>query len=324
MPVRNDKYSVFSRFGGFKSVLRCRNAMQRNLRVRDTFISHAVRESCMHLPAVMPGDHPVARYLPVLLLLAALPLCASAAPLQVVQGEEMVLRGTAPGMDVLYLFLTGPNLPVEGISLEGGTPVVTGNPASFTQAEVNTDGTWTYTWRTGEIGRILSPGTYTLYTVQEPLSRPDLGDTVYALQPVVFGASAGVVIETTPATTGSLLVDSSPGMSFVVLDNRTAGITPLQVSGIPPGPHSIVISRNGYADYRADVTITTGERTEVSAVLLPLAITPAPAGTPTTGTTAPVGSALPVLVPLGAAALVLLGYHRRSRRGGRRLQRQGE
>ncbi len=237
---------------------------------------------------------------------------AGAEPIHTVQGEELPLKGTAPGLDVIYLFLTGPNLPEQGIRLEGGTSVVTGNPASFTQVEVNTDGTWAYTWRTGDIGRILSPGTYTLYIVQEPLARPDLGDTVYAVQPVIFGDSAGVVLETTPATTGSLLVDSSPGMSFVTLDNRTAGITPLQVSGIPPGPHSIVISRNGYADYRAEVTITAGEKSVVSALLQSLPATPTPPGTlPMAGTTT-VGAPLPLLVPLGAAALVFRGFRRRS------------
>jgi hypothetical protein len=247
-----------------------------------------------------------------LLALVSITAPAGAEPIHTVQGEEIPLKGTAPGLDVVYLFFTGPNLPDQGITLVGGTPVVTGDPASFTRAEVNTEGIWSYLWRTGEIGRILSPGTYTLYVVQEPLARPDLGGSVYAVQPVIFGGPLETATVTLPAITGALLVESSPSMSVVLLDNRTAGITPLQVSMIPPGPHAIAIIRNGYEDYRADITITAGERTEVYAALRPLPGSTLPTVTPTGATTAPMGIPLPILVPAGAVSLALLRFRRRT------------
>jgi PEGA domain len=240
--------------------------------------------------------------------LAAPGALAAPQPINTIYGEDLPLGGTAPGLDVIYLFLTGPNLPDQGISLVGGAPVATGVPGSFTRVEVNTDGTWSYTWRTSAVGRILDPGTYTLYIVEEPLARPDLDDTVYAIQAIVFGAPVETVTVTAPATTGSLVVDSSPGMSMVTLDGRSGGITPARISDIPPGPHTLIVSHAGYLDYRANVTISAGGETEITAILQPVAATPSipvPTGTTPPGRLAPA-----VLVPLGAAALAILGFRR--------------
>jgi hypothetical protein len=102
-------------------------------------------------------------------------------------------------------------------------------------------------------------------------------------------------------------------MSPVFVDGRTAGVTPIVVSGVPPGSHTIVISRPGYADYRANVTLSAGGRREVSAVLQPLNATPPGTSPGVTSETASRGRlALPPLVPLGAIILAILGFRRRS------------
>ena len=136
----------------------------------------------------------------LLLVPAALPLACLAQPVYAVFGEDIPLGGSAPGSDTVYLFLTGPNLPADGISLDRGTPVATGDASSFTQVEVQTDATWTYTWRTGSMGRVLDQGTYVVYIVQQPLARPDLDDSDYATQAVVFGGPVETVIVTVPET----------------------------------------------------------------------------------------------------------------------------
>jgi len=249
-----------------------------------------------------------------LLLAIALPVSCSAGTIQTVFGNDIPLSGTAPGSDFIYLFLTGPNLPDGGISLAGGTPVVTGNAASFTRVEVNTDGSWSYTWSTGSTGRVLDQGTYVIYIVQEPRALPDLDDAVYTTQAVVFGQPVVTVTLTlvTPPTTGSLVVDSSPGMSMVSLDGNPAGITPLQISDIPAGSHTLVIIHDGYSPYRADIVISAGETRDISAVLQPLI----PLANPTTlvpPTTPPGRLASFTLVPLGAVALAVFVLGRRRR-----------
>jgi len=245
--------------------------------------------------------------------LALAPLCchAGAASLQVVFGARIPLAGTAPGSDYVYLFLTGPNLPARGISLVGGFPVVTGVPGSFTRVDVLTDGTWSLTWDTRSLGRVLDPGTYVIYIVEEPRSLPDLDDAAYATQSVTFGAPVETVTVAIAETTGSLAVDSSPGMSDVTLDGRPVGITPLVLSGIPAGSHTLVISRQGYADYRTNFTVLAGERREINASLEPVTPAPLPVSTPPTATP-PGRLAPPTLVPLAAAALAILGFRKRS------------
>jgi len=265
----------------------------------------------MHRHPVIHGSRSLSRYSLLFLALAVIPLCCTAAPISAVFGEDIPLGGTAPGSDFIYLFLTGPNLPDGGISLAGGTPVATGVPASFTRVEVQTDDTWRYTWRTGSLGRILDQGTYTIYAVNEPLSRPDLDDAAFTLQAVTFGQPVETVTVTVTESGGSLAIDSSPGMSIVTLDGRTAGVTPLLVSDIPAGSHTLVVTHDGYSDYRSDIVISAGERQEISAVLQPLTPTPSnPATFPPAAT--PAGRLAPfTIVAIGAVIIGILAFHYR-------------
>ncbi|MDD1664158.1 MAG: PEGA domain-containing protein [Methanomicrobiales archaeon] len=253
----------------------------------------------------------LSRYPILLLTLALIPLCCGAAPIHAVFGEDIPLGGAAPGSDTVYLFLTGPNLPDGGISLAGGTPVTTGVPASFTRVVVQTDDTWSYTWRTGSTGRILDPGTYTIYAVNQPLSRRDLDDSAYSTRAVIFGSPEETVTVTVEETVGSLSVDSSPGMSLVTLDGRTAGITPLVISGIPAGSHTLVVTHDGYSAYRTDFVISAGEEREISAVLQPLTATPPGQGTVPPATASSGRLAIPSPVAIGAVVIGVLALHYR-------------
>jgi len=270
----------------------------------------------MNCHPVMHGTRPLSRYFFLILTLVVIPLCCAAAPIHTVFGEDIPLGGTAPGSDFIYLFLTGPNLPDGGISLAGGTPVTTGVPASFTRVEVTGD-TWAYTWRTRSIGRILDGGTYTIYAVNEPLSRPDLDDATYITQAVTFGQPVETVTVTETGSGGSLVVDSSPGMSVVTLDGRPAGVTPLMISEIPAGPHTLVVTHGGYSGYRTELVISPGERREIYAVLQPLAATSSnpPALPPTTTSTGRL--ATPPHVALAAGIIGILSFHSQ-----RKIQRE--
>jgi hypothetical protein len=245
------------------------------------------------------------------LILVSLVAPATAAPINAVFGEDIPLGGMAPGSTFIYLFLTGPNLPNGGISLAGGTPVTTGVPASFTRVVVQTDDTWSYTWRTGSTGRILDQGTYTIYAVDEPLSRPDLDDAVFTTQAVIFGQPVETVTVTVTESGGSLVVDSSPGMSVVTLDNRTAGVTPLMISEIPAGSHILVVTHEGYSAYRTDFVISAGERKEISAVLQSLATTPSNPATVPPMTASSGRLATPSIGAIGAVVIGILALHYR-------------
>ena len=85
-------------------------------------------------------------------------------------GQEVKLAGTNTDSDATYLFLTGPNLNNNGISLDGS--------GQFTQVSVKTDNTWSYTWDTGNSG--LDTGVYTIYAVSTRSDKGQLSGTQYA------------------------------------------------------------------------------------------------------------------------------------------------
>jgi hypothetical protein len=65
---------------------------------------------------------------------------ATGAPLiTAAMGDRVPLEGFAPGADEVYLFLTGPNLPVNGVRLEDiSAPIISGDPSTFTRISILT------------------------------------------------------------------------------------------------------------------------------------------------------------------------------------------
>ncbi|MCT8335956.1 PEGA domain-containing protein [Methanoculleus sp. Afa-1] len=95
-------------------------------------------------------------------------------------GEELVISGTNTDSNNVYLFLTGPNLPANGVRLDGSmSPVENNNATSFTSTPVEADDTWSYKWDTGSITRSLDAGGYTIYAISEPRSKESLSDVKY-------------------------------------------------------------------------------------------------------------------------------------------------
>ena len=88
-----------------------------------------------------------------------------------------------------------------------------------------------------------------------------------APSPVSAPPVAGNQPETRPipqkpeaAPTGSLLVRSTPSGSRVFVDNREYGRTPVTVSALSRGAHSVRVTREGYLTDERRVTITSAQR----------------------------------------------------------------
>ena len=79
-------------------------------------------------------------------------------------GEEVILSGTDTDSDDVFLFITGPNLPVAGGKIDDPktSPKTKGESTKVT---VKTDDTWEYKWDTS--GSILDAGTYTVYATSD-------------------------------------------------------------------------------------------------------------------------------------------------------------
>jgi len=135
------------------------------------------------------------RYIPpssggrmVILVLVALAGLWMAAPvsasstIEAAMGETIDLQGISYGSDHIYLFLTGPNLPVNGVPLNDLTQRA--DQGAFTTVEVGSDQTWTYRWDTSRVNGRLDYGSYTVYVVSDPVDRSRLGGHPFSTLPV--------------------------------------------------------------------------------------------------------------------------------------------
>jgi len=115
-------------------------------------------------------------------------------------GEQITFSGTNTDSDTTYLFLTGPNLAVNGVKFENfSTNVQTGVGSSFTRAAVEADDTWSYRWNTAKISRLIDAGGYTIYAVSQPCGKSDLSDFPYATTTIQL-RSPFVTVTTSGAT----------------------------------------------------------------------------------------------------------------------------
>jgi len=114
-------------------------------------------------------------------------LSISASPQQAHIGDAVTLNGTVTGIATIavYLFVTGPELDVRGVTLDNLN--IPAGRGLFTTAPVNlSDGTWTYTWDTSVILGTLEPGKYTIYVESSPLDRLRYTSGDYATVDIEF------------------------------------------------------------------------------------------------------------------------------------------
>jgi hypothetical protein len=234
------------------------------------------------------------------LLLLAIPAMAVTVPI----GDTLPLSGSAPGVDTVYLYLTGPNLPTNGVKLDDiSVPAVTGVPSTFARAPVDADGNWEYTWYTRTAGGTLDAGTYTVYVVTEPAGRRDIGSAdAYATIPVTLARPTLTIFP------GGITISSEPSGAEVLVDGTPAGTTPLTLDNVTEGGHVVEVRKEGYEPIVENVTVTGGENATVETVLLPGTTPGIPAETPQgTFPVTPTRIAFPAgALLLGLAVLVLL------------------
>jgi PKD repeat protein len=102
--------------------------------------------------------------------------------------------------------------------------------------------------------------------------------------------STGTLQVNPPAsTTGTLQITTTPDGAAVYVDGGSQGTSPATISSLAAGSHTVKLTKAGYTDYQATVTVTGGQTTPLDVKLV--------AGTgPTSGTTTTV-------VPTGTGSL---------------------
>ena len=201
-----------------------------------------------------------------ILLLACLLLAntASAAGIQAYMGDTIPLSGYSPTSPWVYLFLTGPNLPVNGVALNDITKRA--DEGGFTVVQVaGEDDRWSYNWHTGDVNGRLDEGTYTVWVVNGPNDRSHLQNAEYGTISVTLGSPT--ISITTPVQPASLVISSVPGDASIVINGQYRGRTPLTLDNLDPGTYTINISKFGFSPSTATTNLKSGERQEISADL---------------------------------------------------------
>jgi hypothetical protein len=179
-------------------------------------------------------------------------------------GDMVLLSGYSSGSDTVYLFLTGPNLPVNGVALNNvNRPTDQGG---FTVVDVNSDGSWSYKWYTGQTGGKLDAGAYTVWVVDRPAGRSNLGSAEYSTITVNLqqpGISVG-----NPVSRGGLEVNTTPTGATLFLNGKLKGTTPVTVPDLDPGTYVASLSSPGYLNQSVQVEVQAGAMTTISLSLL--------------------------------------------------------
>ncbi len=91
----------------------------------------------------------------ILLLFVVVSVVAAAGSVQAYIGETIPLSGYSYSSQTVYLFLTGPNLPANGVALDNINNRA--DQGGFTQVSVDSNNHWEYNWYTGSLGEVSMP-----------------------------------------------------------------------------------------------------------------------------------------------------------------------
>ena len=103
------------------------------------------------------------------------PVAAADIEMEGYLGETITLHGVSYIGDSVYLFLTGPGLPANGVTLTNTD--LRADQGQFTVVGVDDNQEWTYVWKTSRIANEIDPGTYIVYVTNEPVDKAHLGGT---------------------------------------------------------------------------------------------------------------------------------------------------
>ncbi|MFA5347491.1 MAG: PEGA domain-containing protein, partial [Methanoregula sp.] len=173
--------------------------------------------------------------------------------------------------DSVYLFLTGPNLPPNGVALDNINRLA--DQGGATRVDVEGNGHWIYKWNTAAPD--LDAGSYTVWVADGPADVSRLAAVDYSTISVILsepfitaGTSGGPGQSSGPVQAGSMDLSSIPAGTSVVVNDVYKGMTPLTVSGLDPGTYNVTFSHFGYVRVSTPVTVQAGSVSEVNATLV--------------------------------------------------------
>jgi hypothetical protein len=212
-----------------------------------------------------------------ILFLAGIP--AAAQGIQASMGEDVRISGYSTAGPYVYLFLTGPNLPVNGVALNDITRRA--DQGGFTKVSVDgMNDQWTYTWHTNSINGRLDAGIYTVWVVDGPNDLSRLSTADYRTISVTLGKPS-ISVDTT-VQSGGMDLQSVPDGASLMINGEYRGKTPLEINDLSPGNYAVTFSKFGFMDISQSVPVEQGKIAGVKATLQPktgtLAVNSTPPG----------------------------------------------
>ena len=245
------------------------------------------------------------RWYPWVPLVIVLGICIAcpcgAADINAAIGDKIPISGTSVGTDWIYLFVTGPGLPQNGVNPSTmQVASITGQPDTFSMVDASSDH-WTFIWNTARQGFQLKEGIYTMYAVKQPVNYADLGGQTYGSTTIALTYGGGPLV-----TTGKVLVTSSPVQAEVYLNNQLYGITPQNLD-VSPGTYTVQLMSGGYKPFSQVVAVTAGSTTQINGMMVPLEVPVTPGitktGEPTQVATSPAATTPGIPTPTKSALM---------------------
>ena len=102
-----------------------------------------------------------------------LPVSAVDANIEAELGDTLNLHGVSYTGGSVYLFMTGPGLPENGVTLTDVSQRA--DQGKFTQVDLDSNQEWSFRWDTSRIENEINAGTYLVYVTNEPVDKTQLG-----------------------------------------------------------------------------------------------------------------------------------------------------
>ena len=248
-------------------------------------VSLEVRDSCTGL--VNRVDSP--GYIRVTatgrtLAITSIPAGATVFIDNVIQGvTPLILTDTATGRHTLLLTKEGYDDYTRGFTIEPSTPATIGATLTRSVTEPTTRPTPSY----GSIAVTSIPSGAIVnldgsMRGTTPAVIPDVPPGNHELilslkgyddwnQMISVGSgqtsAVNVILVATPVSTGSLAVTSDPTGADIFIDDGFNGVSPLTISGLLPGTHTVTAKLQGYTDTSTNITIIAGQTGRTQLVL---------------------------------------------------------
>jgi hypothetical protein len=179
-------------------------------------------------------------------------------------GETITLHGFSYVGDSVYLFLTGPGLPENGVTLTNTD--LRADQGQFTVVGIDDNQEWSYSWKTSRIANEIDYGTYIVYVTNEPVDKAHLGGTSSYKTLRIFLKDSGVSkVSIDDGTSYTLKPEEhvstprpAPSMN---LTNTTPAVTsspPTTVIPVTPVQTTVPATRSGAGPWAAVTALICG------------------------------------------------------------------